>query len=202
MARGRPRTFTPEDVLPHALDTFLRHGYAGASVDALAESMGLAKPSLYAAFGTKRELFQRVLEERIKTLSLRYRTAFARGDTLESALRELFLEAVEVYVDEQPGCVIACVAIAEAVVDPPLAEFTRAFFERSDKGLTSLISRFAADEATALGRLANSVIHDIALRARVGETKAKLRTFARESAVMLARTAPRSSSTPGAGGEP
>jgi len=194
MKRGRPRSFEPAEVLPHALHTFLRHGYSGASIDALATAMGLNKPSLYAAFGDKRQLFQRVLDERISTLARRYQEALARGDTLEGALRELFLEAVDVYTEEQRGCVVVSAAVTEAVVDESLAAFTRAFFERTDRGLALALARLVPANAnpvsaTMLGRLGNAVIHDIALRARVGEPKTKLRAFARDSATVLARAA-------------
>ena len=191
--RGRPRAFDPDAVLPRALETFLRHGYSGASIDALATAMGINKPSLYAAFGDKRQLFQRVIDERVVAISARFRRALDRGTSLETSVRELFYEAVDLYVEEQPGCVVVSGAVTEALVDPAIAETTREFFERTDRALATYLGRFvderAPTSATALGRLANAVLHDIALRARVGESKAKLRVFARESAVVLSRAA-------------
>lgn len=195
--RGRPRAFEPDAVLPRAFETFLRHGYAGTSIDGLAGAMGLNKPSLYAAFGDKRQLFQRVIEERVATLSRRFKAAIDRGTTLESLLRELFLEAAQVY-DEQPGCVVVSAAVTEATVDESLATFTREFFERTDRALATAVAPYvdarSAVSAATLGRLANGVIHDIALRSRVGESKAKLRAFAKESAHALAVSASPSSS--------
>lgn len=200
--RGRPRAFEPEAVLPRAFETFLRHGYAGTSIDDLAEAMGLNKPSLYAAFGDKRKLFQRVIDERVLTLSRRFKSALDRGaagGSLESVLRELFLEAVEVY-DEQPGCVVVSAAVTEATVDDALATFTREFFERSDRALAASFAPHLPAKspvsAATLGRLANGVIHDIALRARVGESKAKLRAYAKDSAHALSASSSSSSSSP------
>ena len=190
--RGRPRAFEPADVLPRAFETFLRHGYAGSSIDALASAMGLNKPSLYAAFGDKRELFQRVIEERVVTLGRRFKLAMERGTTLATVLSELLLEAVELY-DEQPGCVVVSAAVTEAPVDDALASFTREFFERTDRALERALAPYvpagAPVSAATLGKLANGVIHDIALRARVGESKARLRAYAKESAHALARSA-------------
>lgn len=185
--RGRPRAFEPEVVLPRAFDTFLLHGYAGTSIDALATAMGLNKPSLYAAFGDKRRLFQRVMEDRVATLGHRFVGAMARGNTLEELLRELYLEAVALY-EEQPGCLVVSPAVTESTVDPELAEYTRKFFELTDRGIASALARFVPDKAKAatLGRLSNGIIHDIALRSRVGESRTKLRAFAKESAQLLA----------------
>lgn len=188
--RGRPRAFEPDEVLPRAFETFLRHGYAGTSTDALAGAMGLSKPSLYAAFGDKRQLFQRVLDERIGTLTRRFKLALDRGTSLETKLEALFLEAVTVY-EEQPGCVVISAAVTEAPGDEALAAFTREFFERTDRALAAVLG------GPTVGRLANAVIHDIALRSRIGESKTKLETFARASAAALARVGEMKLSPPG-----
>lgn len=57
MTRGRPREFDTDSALDRALAVFERDGFEGASVQALAEAMGICKPSLYAAYGNKESLF-------------------------------------------------------------------------------------------------------------------------------------------------
>lgn len=55
--RGRPRSFDPDEVIKAAMKVFWRKGYRGASYADLTEATGLNKPSLYAAFGDKDQLF-------------------------------------------------------------------------------------------------------------------------------------------------
>ncbi len=193
--RGRPRTFDPEVVLERATETFLKFGYSGASLDALTTSMGLNKPSLYAAFGDKRALFVQVLEHRADQVARRIQAAFARGNSLEGSLREAFLEAVEVYTapDAPPGCLVVSGSSTEAVVDEGLARFSREFFARCDHVVAKWFTERVATEgdvsALNLSRLFNGVIHDIALRARVGEAPARLRDYAKGAAVALTKAA-------------
>lgn len=55
---GRPRSFDRDAALWAALEQFWRAGYEETSVAALTAAMGVTPPSLYAAFGDKRRLFE------------------------------------------------------------------------------------------------------------------------------------------------
>lgn len=60
--RGRPREFCVDAALAAALGVFWRNGYEGASMAELTQAMGITKPSLYAAFGNKEQLFHKALD--------------------------------------------------------------------------------------------------------------------------------------------
>lgn len=59
---GRPRNFEADTVVARAMEAFWTNGYAGTSPADLAEATGVAKGSLYNAFGSKRELFDKALD--------------------------------------------------------------------------------------------------------------------------------------------
>jgi TetR/AcrR family transcriptional repressor of nem operon len=59
---ARPRSFDPDEALDLARDVFWQNGFQGTSLDDITAATGIAKPSLYAAFGDKNALFLKVLD--------------------------------------------------------------------------------------------------------------------------------------------
>lgn len=66
---GRPRSFSEDDVLERAAETFGRRGYAGTSIDDLVQALGIHRGSLYKAFGSKQGLFRTVLSRAVDALA-------------------------------------------------------------------------------------------------------------------------------------
>ncbi|MEV6532226.1 TetR/AcrR family transcriptional regulator [Streptomyces sp. NPDC051639] len=60
---GRPRRFDEAQVLHNAREQFWNRGYTATSMDDLMAATGLGKGSLYGAFGDKRQLFLRTLDD-------------------------------------------------------------------------------------------------------------------------------------------
>src|SRR5215212_3734823 len=73
--RGRPRAYEPDMALGKALDLFRKDGFAATSLDDLSAATGMNRPSLYGAFGDKRELYKKSYE------SYRNRARVRMGET-------------------------------------------------------------------------------------------------------------------------
>ena len=106
--RGRPREFDVDKAILQAMDLFHRSGYDGVGVAELSKTIGITAPSLYSAFGSKRELFKQVLQRYAQTQGCWLPNALAEGDSLEQSISLLFLRAAEVYSadPERPGCLV------------------------------------------------------------------------------------------------
>ena len=62
MTGGRKRSFDKEEALEKAMFLFWENGYLGTSIAELTQTLGINKPSLYAAFGNKEQLFMSSLD--------------------------------------------------------------------------------------------------------------------------------------------
>jgi TetR/AcrR family transcriptional regulator, transcriptional repressor for nem operon len=64
----RSKEFDPDDVLQEALKTFWQQGFEGTNMPELLDSMGVGRASFYNAFGSKREVFLRILDLYFETV--------------------------------------------------------------------------------------------------------------------------------------
>ena len=84
---------------------FWTKGYEGTSLSELTEAMGINRPSLYAAFGNKQELFRKALERYGEGPAYYERTALAQPTAREVA-EGLLRGAADVQTDRNTpaGC--------------------------------------------------------------------------------------------------
>lgn len=115
MARGRPRSFDRDTAVLVAMEEFWRNGYESTTVARLTELMGIAPPSLYAAFGDKDRLFQVAADRYFETISRRFDEVL-QLPTFREAVTEMLRLSAEAHVggDTPPGCFVA--------VEPRLAD--------------------------------------------------------------------------------
>lgn len=65
---NKPHNPKRQTILAAAKNAFIAHGYAGASMEAIAEAAPVSKPTLYNHFHSKQDLFAAVIECECQTL--------------------------------------------------------------------------------------------------------------------------------------
>ena len=66
---ARPRQFNETQALKKAMDVFWLRGYSSAGMQELCDAMGINPGSLYAAFGSKQDLFLRAMRHYLEMVS-------------------------------------------------------------------------------------------------------------------------------------
>jgi AcrR family transcriptional regulator len=186
MAMGRPREFDVDKALDLALQVFWRKGYEGASMADLTETMGITKPSLYAAFGNKEELFRKALDRYVDGPGGYVQAALAKP-TARAVVEHLLYESADAVTDPNhpPGCLavqgaLSCGDAAESI--------KQELMSRRAKGEQDLRQRF--ERAIAEGDLAqgydaadlaayvSAILQGMAVQAAGGTTREQLRKIA------------------------
>ncbi len=186
MASGRKRQFDVEEALDRALEVFWRRGYEGASLPALTRAMGINRPSLYAAFGNKEQLFRKALD-RYCTGPMAFVAEAVRQPTARAVVEAIFAGFVAMQRDrDKPrGCLIVAGALAcgeEAeTVKRELARLRQstvmALRQRFERSVRDGDLPEATDCAT-LARYIATVLNGLAVQAASGATEKELRRVA------------------------
>jgi AcrR family transcriptional regulator len=118
---GRQREFDVDEALCVALNVFWQKGFEGASLTDLTGAMGITRPSLYAAFGNKEELFRKAFD-RYQSSYLRFATEALQEPTARQVAEHLLFGYIDVLTDgsHPPGCLgtngaLVCSADAEPI---------------------------------------------------------------------------------------
>lgn len=112
-SRGRPRVFDIDEALEKALNIFWEKGYEGASLAEFTEALGVNKPSLYAAFGNKEELFRKSLSKYVSDHASFVKETMSEPTAFKVAQGFLFRAADFLTANSHPkGCMIVQAAIS------------------------------------------------------------------------------------------
>src|SRR5881392_4244736 len=110
---GRPRAFDPDAALERAMHVFWAKGYEGASLSNLTRAMRINRPSLYAAFGNKEQLFRKVLDRYVDGPVAYFGKALAASKARD-VVEEIFLGTARMAGDPRipAGCLMVQGALA------------------------------------------------------------------------------------------
>ncbi|MFF2040139.1 TetR/AcrR family transcriptional regulator [Kitasatospora sp. NPDC058170] len=186
--RGRPRSFDRDAALEQALRLFWQRGYEATSVADLTAAMGIRPPSLYAAFGDKRSLFDEVVARYRESHGAYATRALAEEPTARAGVARMLHEAAAEATDpEHPW---GCLLISSTVncTSPEVAEAVRELRNANVRALESLIRADIAagheppgTDPAALARFTATVLQGMSQRARDGATRAELERVAADA---------------------
>jgi AcrR family transcriptional regulator len=182
--RGRPRGFDRDAALDVAIREFWDRGYEATSVADLARAMGIAMPSLYAAFGDKKTLFREAVERYQATYGA---SVVAVGGTAQDAVSSMLRTAAREYTDRShpAGCLVITAATNCTPDAADIRDELRGIRNANVESLARLIGDDIAagrlvpgTDANALARFYGAVVQGMSQQARDGASPDELRAIA------------------------
>lgn len=183
---GRPRQFDRESALHAAMLVFWRKGFLATSMNDLCDAMGIRSPSLYAAFGSKENLYIEAVRRYDAVGRSLIWDHVADGPDARGGMRSVLLAAARVMPENQDspaGCLVT-LAGGEACMET-LADATKQVRLDALAILCERIERAVATgelprstNVASLGRFYLSVVQGMAVQARDGADQAELEGMA------------------------
>jgi TetR/AcrR family transcriptional repressor of nem operon len=144
---GRSRRFDVEEAVDVALEMFWQQGYEGTPIQALCRAMDLQPGSVYAAFGSKRDLFVAAVRRYIETVSAEAVERVNGASSGLQGLRDYFDHLVGAMVEGKRawGCLITNSVVEFAARDPELAGMFQLHLARLQTSFAAALARARAD---------------------------------------------------------
>jgi AcrR family transcriptional regulator len=179
---GRPRKFDVDEALDRAVLVFWQLGYERTTLTDLCDAMEINRPSLYAAFGTKEELFRRALD-RYANGPHAYEAEALALPTARQVAEALLRGAVErqTGVDTPHGCLAVLGATTHPDAESPVAQALIAARTLGEEAVRARFSQAKADgdlpadsDPAELAAYVRTVIYGMTVQAAGGATRADL----------------------------
>ncbi|MBY8874125.1 TetR/AcrR family transcriptional regulator [Micromonospora sp. PLK6-60] len=185
--RGRPRAFDRTVALHRAMEVFWQRGYEGASMTDLTTAMGIASPSLYAAFGSKEKLFREAVSRYNEVEGRVPQQALHDSPTARAGVAALLRHHARAYVDpaRPTGCLVALAATTISAENEPVRRFLADCRQADVADLARRLDRGVEDgdvpagtDTAAVAEFFHAVALGMAVRARDGASDRTLRAIA------------------------
>lgn len=174
---GRPREFDEDEVLERVMSLFWAQGYEATTMSHLLQATGLAKGSLYQAFGDKERLFLKALRRYLERGRQDLRNCLSRADSGYEGLRSWLLENARPTLAQ--GVRTGCMAVNSAVELAPHNAEVRKILRDHERSMEKLyeecIARGVADRSLAStvdprsgARWMSTTTYGLQVRAKLG----------------------------------
>lgn len=180
---GRPREFDRDEALGKARDAFWARGYEGVSMADLVAVTGLASARIYAAFGSKEDLFREAVALYDAGEGGFATRALAEETTAQGAIERILREAIETYTreDRPHGCMVVTAATNCASENEGVRDWLADYRRRRTASLVERLEKAVADgelapgvETQMLGDYYAAILHGLSVQARDGVPKERL----------------------------
>lgn len=171
---GRPRTFDRDAALATAMKLFWRNGYQATSISDLTAAMGIAPPSLYAAFGDKRQLFDEAADL-YQNDPASFSTRALQEPTARAAIARLLHDAALEYT--KTGQPRGCLILSEPLLGDHREKSRQALIDRLQRGRRDG-DLDAGTDIDALAEYFTVVLSGLSTQARYGARRDQLVTAA------------------------
>lgn len=180
---GRPREFDRAQALEKARDAFWTRGYEGVSMADLVAALGIASARIYAAFGSKEQLFREAVALYEAGDGAFAAHALAESLNVRDAVARMLEEAVLLYTrpGQPQGCMVVTAATNTSAENAGIADWLAG--HRRDR-TTGVIARLQVAQQAgelredadveALGDYYAALLHGLSVQARDGVPAARL----------------------------
>jgi AcrR family transcriptional regulator len=181
---GRPREFDRDAALEAAMFLFWRKGFAASSMNDLCDAMGIASPSLYAAFGDKESLYLEAIEHYVRTHGPPVWDKLMEGKNARDSIANLLIAGTDSLPKSRttpPGCMATLAAVSDEW-PAPIVRFIKKIRLEMLGRLRSRLEAAVSDgelptstDIDGLSRFFLSVFQGMAIQAKDGASPAELR---------------------------
>jgi TetR/AcrR family transcriptional repressor of nem operon len=138
---GRTREFEADQAIDRAMDLFWRRGYAETSLQDLLKELSIGSGSLYAAFGSKGQLYARALERYCALQADGLVEILENATEIRHAVRQVLTGMIEAdLTDPSRGCLVVNAATQRGD-DPATVDRVAAAMRQVESALTGALER-------------------------------------------------------------
>ena len=187
--RGRPRNFDIDQAVASAQRLFHARGYDAVGISDITQALGINPPSFYAAFGSKAELYGRILVRYGSTGTIPLETLLVEDRPVAACLKAVLEEAARRYGadPDAAGCLVL-----EGIHTKDAQAFcaARRVHSAAEGVIRSYIAQRYPDQAEYLADFVSATMTGLSAQSRNGHSVERLLATARLAGLALAQALP------------
>lgn len=177
------------------METFWAKGYQATSMTDLTDAMGIASPSLYAAFGSKEKLFESALTHYCANHGGDMWERLDQGKSVIAAVDDFLMASVEAFTDSShpPGCMVVNAANeVAATTDHAAWQFVQSLWRENHRQLAGRFAKAKKEneiddtvDIDAMADVFQALQSGLSNAARMGRSKTELKNAAKIGCALI-----------------